>query len=105
MSTTMTKTDSPTERISILDMSDADLEAYTSDLQEKRMLTHKRYEEAETARKKVRDEKTRAQMETLLRQMAKSMAAIDKHAETFQKKYGQVMTMKRIAEMEGEADA
>ena len=100
-----TKQDSPTERITILDMSQAELESYMHDLQAKRMLTRQRYEEAETARKKVRDEKMRGQMETLLRQMKKSMEAIDKHSETFQKKYGQVMTMKRIADMEGEADA
>ena len=94
----------PTERHTILDMSQAELDQYISDLQQKRMLTRKRFEEAELVRKRVRDEKTRAEMETILRQMKKAMEAIDKHGATFEKKYGTFMTLKRMSEITGELD-
>lgn len=96
--------DSPAVRRTILDMSPSELEAFISDLQEKRMLTRRRYEEAEKMRQKVRDEKARAQMETLLRQMETITKSIETNTNKMQKKYGQFMTLYRIAEIEGEVN-
>lgn len=90
----------PTERPDILNMSQDELDALVTSLQDKRMLTRKRYEEAELARKRVRDEKTRAQMETCLMRMHKATIAIDKHIAKFEKDYSTLMTLKRIAAIE-----
>ena len=92
----------PTEVPDILSMSQEQIDAMVSDLQEKRMLTRRRYEEAQLAKKRVRDEQARAQMETCLMRMKKCVDAIDKKIEAFEKDYKRLDTLKRIAMMEGE---
>lgn len=94
----------PTEVPDILSMSQEQVDAMVSDLQEKRMLTRRRYEEAQLQAKRVRDEKARGQMETCLMRMKKCVEAIDKKIEAFEKDYKRLDTLKRIAMMEGEYD-
>lgn len=94
----------PTEVPDILSMSQEQIDAMVSDLQGKRMRTRLAYEEAEAARKRVRDDKARSQMETCLMRMKKARDAIDKKVEAFEKDYSKLMMLKRIAEIEGEYD-
>ena len=94
----------PTEVPDILSMPLDQVDALVSDLQEKRMLTRRRYEQAEAMKKKVRDEKTREQMQTCLNRMLKARDAIEKKIEAFEKDYGKLTTLYRIAEIEGFVD-
>ncbi len=92
----------PTERPDILNMTQAQLDELVTNLQHKRLATRKRYEEAQAAKQRVRDDKARAQMETCLIRMNKELIAIDKKVAKFEKDYATLMQLKRIAVIEGE---